>query len=119
MKKIIMVIVFFAFSTNAHALNCSDPKNGREISICLGQEQTVVDTELNHVYQKLIKENTNHKKELINSEIAWIKFRDLECKFQSLSFQGGTEESREYTRTFIKLTKERIQHLKTALSKRG
>lgn len=119
MKKILLLVLLvslnssFAFANNQP---CSD-KIGREIDNCLVQEESKADKELNLLYKQLIKADSRHKKELIQSELAWIKFRDLECKFQSLSYEGGTELSREYSRTFIKLTKERIEHLKNAIRK--
>lgn len=102
--------------TDAQALNCKNPQNGFEISQCLGQEERTVDKELNQVYSQLIKA-TNSKKQLIQSELAWIKWRDEEAKFQSFSYKGGTEEGREYSRWIIRLSRERILHLKEALEK--
>ena len=42
------------------------------------------DKELNVVYNKLKKElNENDKKNLVEAQKAWIKFRNLNCKFKS------------------------------------
>lgn len=119
-KALILASVLSVIVTNkTYALNCSNPKIGYEINVCFGEEEQKADKELNQVYQQFLKADSRHKKQLIQSELAWIKFRDLECKFQSLSFEGGTLENQEYSRTFIRLTKERIQHLKNAISKIG
>lgn len=121
MKKIfVFLIVLFSLNFNtAYAVNCKEPKDGNEISICLSEEFNIVDKELNRVYQEVLKKYPKYKKKLVESELAWIKFRDFECKFQALSYEGGTEENREYSRTLIKLTKERISDLKYFMSKRG
>ena len=119
MKKLSIVILISLssfLSSNAYPINCSNPQNGYEISVCLGQEERAIDKELNQAYKKLIS-YTNNKKDLVKSELAWIKFRDTEAKFQSLSYKGGTEEKREYSRWIIRLTKERILHLKDSLGK--
>ncbi len=120
MKKIFLIpFLSFTFTSNAYAADCSDKKNGTEINKCLAQELKAADQELNTIYQLLVRSDQLHKKQLADAELAWIKFRDLEAKFQSLSYDGGTESNREYTRTLIKLTKELTDHLKYALDKMG
>lgn len=120
MKKLLISTVFnliTILSSNSYAVNCLDPQNDSEINGCLIIERENIDKQLNQVYQQLIKKDPNHKKELIKSELAWIKFRDAEAKFQSLSYQGGTLEGQEHTRWIIRITRERILHLKEAIEK--
>jgi uncharacterized protein YecT (DUF1311 family) len=77
-----------------------------------------VDKELNSVYTILKKElNETDKKNLVDAQKAWIKFRDLNCKFKSQDSGGG---STPYTNKFkidclIQSTIERTKELKNLI----
>jgi uncharacterized protein YecT (DUF1311 family) len=53
---------------------------------------------------------------LIESERAWIKYRDLECKFQAVGYTGGSMYPLIFSSCMTDLTKKRTQELKESLS---
>ncbi len=73
------------------------------------------DKELNVVYIKLKKElNENDKKNLIEAQKAWIKFRDLNCKFRSQDpgDGGGPYTNKMKIDCLIQETEKRTKELK-------
>jgi uncharacterized protein YecT (DUF1311 family) len=85
--------------------------NMREMNQCLAQEYKNVDATLNSTYKKLSGALYDPSM-LKESQLAWVKFRDLECKFKA---SGVLEESSEYPYTknacLIDLTLKRIRDL--------
>ncbi len=80
----------------------------------LYEEYQKVDTKLNLVYNKLKNElKETDKKNLIEAQKAWIKFRDLDCKFQSQDpgNGGGSYENKMKIDCLIRKTTERIKEL--------
>lgn len=80
----------------------------------LYEEYQKVDKELNSVYKKLVKGlKETDKKSLVEAQKAWIKFRDLDCKFQSKDpgDGGGPYENKMKIDCLIRKTTERIKEL--------
>lgn len=70
------------------------------------------DNVLNEIYSLLEVELSSSKMdELREKEIAWIEYRDITAKNESLKFEGGTMEGLEYTQALGNLTKERCYEL--------
>jgi uncharacterized protein YecT (DUF1311 family) len=85
--------------------------NMREMNLCLAYEYKNVDAELNSTYKKLsgaLYDPSTLKK----SQLAWIKFRDLECKFRASGVREGSSEY-PYSKNacLIDLTLKRIRDL--------
>jgi uncharacterized protein YecT (DUF1311 family) len=75
------------------------------------------DKELNVVYQKLKSEREGSDREhLIEAQKAWIRFRDLNCKFKSQdSGNGGVITNKLRIACLIEATEERTKELKGLL----
>ena len=75
------------------------------------------DKELNSVYNKLKSElGETDKKALIEAQKAWIKFRDLNCKFKSQEdSEGGIIANKMKVDCLTQSTIERIKELKSLL----
>lgn len=72
------------------------------------------DKELNVAYKKLkSKLNESQKIELTNAQKAWIKFRDMNCKFKSQGNDdgGGPYENKMKIDCLIQSTIERTKEL--------
>lgn len=128
MKKIILVTLFLSlFSTQAISKedNFIDKKMNqcleKDLSThgqnkCLWEAEEDWDKELNKYYQLLMRsyKDSDIKKSLVESQLAWIKFRDKE--FKLLSNRYSKKEGTMYTTfhydsrmTFIK---KRVLELK-------
>ena len=88
-----------------------------EMNICLPNEYKKIDKKLNTTYQILTHLLWDQSK-LRASQSAWIKFRDLTCKFEI----SGIDEDGSYhpyaeNACLIDLTEKRIRDLEEYLSR--
>lgn len=111
MKKI-FYLVFLFFTT----ISFSQSATGEDE---LYVQYVKVDKELNSVYNKLKKKlKETDKKNLIEAQKAWIKFRDMNCKFKSQDpgDGGGPYINKMKIDCLIQSTIERTKELKNLIS---
>jgi uncharacterized protein YecT (DUF1311 family) len=108
-KTILTIFLFLLFS------NFSFSQTGEDE---LYVENAKADKELNIVYNKLKnKLKPIDKTALINSQKAWLKFRDLNCKFRSQEdSQGGVIANKMKIDCITQSTLERIKELKSLIN---
>jgi uncharacterized protein YecT (DUF1311 family) len=108
-KTILPIFIFFFFSQFSFAQTGEDE---------LYQEYQKANKELNIVYNKLKnKLKPIDKTALINSQKAWLKFRDLNCKFTSQEdSQGGVIANKMKIDCITLSTLERIKELKSLIN---
>lgn len=97
--------------------NCQNPQTQMELNQCSSLKAKAADRELNQVYQQVQKTHRSAQldKLLVESEAAWIKYRDASCKFEADHFKGGSAMPLVYNTCLERLTKQRIEILKTYL----
>ncbi|MBO0348405.1 DUF1311 domain-containing protein [Phormidium pseudopriestleyi FRX01] len=72
-------------------LNCNNPQTQSEMNACAGQRWQTSDRQLNQIYQGLIPQLSNtRRQQLVTAQRAWITFRDSECAFSSSLAEGGS-----------------------------
>ncbi|NBV85240.1 MAG: DUF1311 domain-containing protein [Verrucomicrobia bacterium] len=88
-----------------------------EATILADVEYKKADKELNEIYQKIIKRvQPSSKQDLIESQRAWLTFRNLDAKVRAgISSQGGSSYSTDYIAILTDLTNQRIASLKSML----
>ena len=70
---------------------CESRGSQAEASACAHEEYKAADAELNKVYGQLAGVlDAEDKAQLKESELAWIKYRDSYCSFESSQYKGGT-----------------------------
>ena len=70
---------------------CESRGSQAEASRCAYEEYKAADAELNKVYGRLAGVlDAEDKASLKESELAWIKYRDSTCVFESSLYMGGT-----------------------------
>jgi uncharacterized protein YecT (DUF1311 family) len=111
-KKILFIaIILISFSKVTFSQTNAEMRSDAAI------EYEKADKELNLVYTQLSSSlDLNQKQLLIESERAWIKYRDLECKFQAVGYTGGSMYPLIFSSCMTDLTKKRTQELKESLS---
>lgn len=68
-------------------------RNTHEMLYCGYQAFNRADKALNQNYKILMGMlSTKQKKSLVQSELAWIKYRDTTCYYEGLLFDGGTQQ---------------------------
>ncbi|NUN66813.1 DUF1311 domain-containing protein (plasmid) [Pseudanabaena biceps] len=91
------------------------------MNVCAAQQAGDADRVLNQVYSQVIAKykGTAQEDRLIDAQISWIKFRDLECTFAKKRFEGGSIAPMIYSDCLKRLTTQRTQGLKVYLTEGG
>ena len=108
-------------------LNCLDPQDQMSMTQCAGLDFEKADKELNAIWPALkvqaIEDDKNEGKglrdtenALLESQRAWLTFRDAECKWQGFAAHGGSMEPMLVNMCSAKLTRDRIKQLQTGVS---
>lgn len=94
-------------------LECKSPQTQAAINACAGLSAEAADKQLNQVYQQLRSnlKGSQREKLLIDAELAWIRFRDINCAFEKSSYEGGSIAPSVYYGCIEQITKQRIQKL--------
>ncbi len=101
--------------------NCNDPASlltQQDLNFCANERAKSADAKLNQLYRQLrtkYKDNSAVEDSLITAQIAWIKFRDLNCAFARKRFEGGSIASIIYNNCIDRVTTERTKELENYL----
>jgi uncharacterized protein YecT (DUF1311 family) len=96
----------------ASQVNCAKAITQADLNVCASQATKSADRNLNQVYQTLIaKLDQKGKVKLIDAQLAWIKFRDKACEFESSRYEGGSITPLIYSSCIKNLTERRIKDI--------
>jgi uncharacterized protein YecT (DUF1311 family) len=74
--------------------NCANAMDQSSLNQCAAAEYATQDQRLNQLYGDYRKRlDDGQKQQLKQVQLAWIKFRDLACAFESASVEGGSAYS--------------------------
>src|ERR1700750_2257162 len=92
---------------------CEGNGSQAEANDCAYREYKAADAELNRVYGQLAGVlDAEDKASLKESELAWIKYRDSTCTFESSQYKGGTMRGMIEAFCLTRVTKARTADLK-------
>ncbi|MBV8857789.1 MAG: DUF1311 domain-containing protein [Acidobacteria bacterium] len=92
---------------------CEGNGSQAEATGCAHREYLAADAELNKVYNRLAGVlNADEKALLKESELAWIKYRDSNCTFESSQYAGGTMRPMIESFCLARVTQARAAELK-------
>ena len=106
------------FTSMAVAVDCDNANDQATMNQCAAQQHAAADTELNALYQQIstrLKGQPDRKKLLVETQRAWIAFRDAECTFSASGVEGGSLFPLVYSNCTTDLTKVRVQTFKNYL----
>ena len=94
-----------------------------KIDACASRELSQEDNNLNIIYRNIMSQiNPNRREYFLNSERAWMRYRDAECNFRgSLDMSGGglgvelRLKSETQQDCLLELTRNRLEMLKHTL----
>jgi uncharacterized protein YecT (DUF1311 family) len=113
-------ILFFSlivFSNAVFALNCQNPRSQRDLTDCSNLKSDAETKKINKVYNEYrAKLNATEKLEMKEVQLAWIKFRDLACKFESGRYSGGSMAGMVYSDCLSYMTRQRTKELQNLAS---
>jgi uncharacterized protein YecT (DUF1311 family) len=117
----VLLCLLAALSCSAQAQKKQDPcekaQSTAEMRDCVGREYREADAELNKVYQQVMSqlEDEGHKAALKEAQLAWIKYRDANCEFESYLNRGGTIYPVVYEGCRAAMTVSRTKELQETL----
>ena len=99
---------------------CANAQTQFELNECQAREYKKADAALNAIYKQLMAkvEDEGERGTLKAAQVAWIKYRDANCEFESYINKGGTMYSMVYDGCLTALTQERTRHLRDLLNNR-
>jgi len=98
--------------------DCDKDMVQMEMNLCAGANLDAANAELNHVYQKLMSQQTDQKSkdQLKDVERTWISYRDKECAWEiGPQEDGGSIWSMAMDNCLQDQTDARIRELKSQL----
>jgi uncharacterized protein YecT (DUF1311 family) len=105
---------------NKPTVDCTNPTTQMAMNTCAGEAAKASDQKLNIAYKKVrqsyrdsdSKEYRNLRlNNLTNAQLAWIKYRDSNCEWQSSKYSGGSMAPMVYSGCVDQLTQQRTQEL--------
>lgn len=96
------------------AADCRNPQTQTEMNQCAAQDLEEITKEINKVYTEYRgRLNESQRQQIKEVQLAWIKFRDLACKFEGSGVAGGSAYSFVLQSCFIEKTRVRLRELQT------
>lgn len=90
--KFLVSFLALAFTANtAWALDCRNPQTQTDMNQCSGSDLERETKKINKTYNDYRAKLTPEQKlEFKEVQLAWIKFKDLSCKFEASGMDGGS-----------------------------
>ena len=119
MSKMFILILFsllFQLPTVAYSLNCSQPENTLESNACAQQSYEAADGDLNFTWKSMTRDlDRTVKRNLLQAQRTWIKFRDLHCTAEASVYAGGSMANMIHLGCLERMTRNRTEELRTML----
>ena len=107
-----MLLLSQAFSSPAAALNCQNPQTQTDMNRCASIELEAETKKLNKTYRDFqTKLNSTQRQQLKKVQLAWIKFKDLACKFETSGSYGGSVYPMVLSNCLTEKTQQRNKEL--------
>jgi uncharacterized protein YecT (DUF1311 family) len=112
-----LLLALSAFSAGAYAVDCNKPNTQADMNQCAAEDLNKADGELNQLYIALRAQlNVPQQNQIRDVQLAWIKYRDLSCRFESAHSAGGSAQGMVLQYCLTEKTKARAKELKSQLS---
>ncbi|NHZ40544.1 lysozyme inhibitor LprI family protein [Massilia aquatica] len=96
----------------AAADDCKDPMSQYDMNRCSAKDAGREDALLNKNYKELTgKVDAQEKAQIKAVQLAWIKFRDLQCNYEADRYEGGSMQPLVHSSCLYALTKQRNKEL--------
>ncbi len=96
--------------------NCEGELPQQQMNYCAAQEYWERDAELNQIYKPFKRSlSLTEQERLTDSSLAWIAFRDADCKARASRYEGGSIQPFIHARCMTELTENRMAELPNRL----
>lgn len=87
----LLLLFLLCVPVTVFSANCGDLETQSAMNQCAYREYQQVDKELNEFYNTYrTRLNERQKSQIKEVQLAWVKFRDLACDFESSGVTGGS-----------------------------
>ena len=112
-KLIAGLLLIPALQAQAQTPDCGNAQTQMEMNQCAAAALEREDQHLNRVYnQYRTSLQESERQALKQAQLAWIKFRDLDCELAASVYDGGSMQPMVHADCLAARTRERIGHLK-------
>jgi uncharacterized protein YecT (DUF1311 family) len=95
---------------------CPGSGSQHELNRCAARARDKADAELNKVYRELMKDaGTTEGAKLRAAQLAWLKFRDAHCDYESVGNKGGSIYPMVVSFCLARVTNDRVKQLREIL----
>ncbi len=113
----IVIFLLLCIYKNSFALDCKDGGDTTaDMKECARKELEQQTKKLNRAYNtygKLL--DPKQQKALRTVQLAWIRYKDLRCDFESSLYEGGTMAGLATTNCLINITNQRLKEFENYL----
>lgn len=116
MHKLLILLssLAFAVSATAFAAGCGDLNAQSAMNQCALTQFQQLDEEFNKVYREYRSRlDDRQKQQLKEAQLAWVKFRDLACNFESSGVEDGSAHAFIFQSCLSVKTNSRLKELQS------
>ncbi|OWY31084.1 lysozyme inhibitor LprI family protein [Herbaspirillum robiniae] len=111
--RLTLLLALCGASAGAFALDCDKAVTQAEMNGCVAQDLNQADAELNQTYIAYrAKLRTAQQNQIRDVQLAWMKYRDLSCRFESAGVAGGSASGMALQTCLADKTRQRTRELK-------
>jgi uncharacterized protein YecT (DUF1311 family) len=109
------VLFFMAFAPGVIAAqDCVHLQSQSEMNRCAAADYASADRALNRFYDAYrARLDDEQKRQLQEAQLAWVRFRDLSCRFESSGVKGGSAHPLILQSCLASMTRARLRQLST------
>jgi len=109
---ICLALVLLSVTNGALAENCQNLRAQVDVNACTYANLDLATKKLNNTYKNYSKKlDAEQKKQFKEIQLAWIKFKDLSCKFEASGVEGGSAYPMILDVCLTEKTKQRYKEL--------
>ena len=115
MKKVISCVLFNCFMTVL-----SFGQSQMEMNVQAYNDYKVADAKMSALYKKVLKTFTKatDKKLLLETQRAWIKYKETHCKLVATAYEGGSIQPLISATCLTSITEARIKELEDLIEEK-
>lgn len=111
------LLLAFSAAASEPVSDCTKEPNQLGMNACVQRELRRAETELQAARLQLTRGIEREQQAmLLTAQVAWERFRDADCAFESSSVAGGSVAPMVHTQCLARLTRERTQALRRHLN---
>ncbi len=109
----LLIVYSYCHASPNECKDYRDKELGQQVlNACSAEELEFETKKINATYSRLLKVLNQEDRQLIkNVQLAWIKYRDLKCGFDSHNYIGGSLHSYVLNTCLIDMSKQRNDEL--------